>query len=191
MAERDAKDKRARIIAAAYRVLAEKGYEGATVKEIARAAGVAPGLVHYYFAGKDELLVAMLQEESQRYSAAMQRLAASVPAEDLTRLAMAEPERRTLEQPEWYRLRYALFALALHNPTLAPAVRRLLAGGRAGIATLVSKALGEQASNPDAVAAVLLAAFDGLALQKIVDPAFDLEGAYRVLIRMIEDLGRG
>lgn len=191
MAERDAKDKRARIIAAAYRVLAEKGYEGATVKEIARAAGVAPGLVHYYFASKDELLVAMLQEESQRYSAAMQRLAASVPAEDLTRLAMAEPERRTLEQPEWYRLRYALFALALHNPTLAPAVRRLLAGGRAGIATLVSKALGEQASNPDAVAAVLLAAFDGLALQKIVDPAFDLEGAYRVLIRMIEDLGRG
>jgi hypothetical protein len=31
----------------------------------------------------------------------------------------------------------------------------------------------------------MLAAFDGLALQKLVDPDFDLDGAYRVLDRMI------
>jgi hypothetical protein len=33
--------------------------------------------------------------------------------------------------------------------------------------------------------AVMLACFDGLALQKLADPEFDLDSAYKVLDRMI------
>src|SRR5216683_2405650 len=53
-------DTRERIVAAAFRSLAEHGYEAATVKDIAREAGVAPGLVHYYFETKEELLLAAI-----------------------------------------------------------------------------------------------------------------------------------
>jgi len=49
---------RERIIAAASKVLAAKGYEATTLREISREAQAAPGLVHYYFGGKDQLISA-------------------------------------------------------------------------------------------------------------------------------------
>src|SRR5215468_1196514 len=49
---------RERIVEAAERVLARDGYAATSVKDIAAEAGVAPGLVHYYFKTKDELVVA-------------------------------------------------------------------------------------------------------------------------------------
>src|SRR5262245_3703477 len=52
---------RERIIAAASKVEAEKGYDATTLREISREARAAPGLVDYYFGGKDELLVELLQ----------------------------------------------------------------------------------------------------------------------------------
>lgn len=45
------------IRAAARRVFAERGYAAATTDEIARAAGVSPGLVFHYFPSKKALLV--------------------------------------------------------------------------------------------------------------------------------------
>src|SRR5215831_7655704 len=56
--ERMSEETRKRIIEAAERVLARDGYAATSVKDIAAEAGVAPGLVHYYFKTKDELVVA-------------------------------------------------------------------------------------------------------------------------------------
>lgn len=181
---------RSRILAAASRVLAERGYEGATIKEIARAAEVAPGLVHYYFEGKDGLFAEMLQDESRRYTAAMTALAAHTPKDVLVERALAEPRQRVGRQPEWYRLRAELIAQALHNGALVPGVQELLAGGRNGIASVAQQALGDTGSDPQALAAVLLACFDGLANQKLIDPSVDLDAAYAVLTRMVEGLRR-
>ncbi|MEU2031440.1 TetR/AcrR family transcriptional regulator [Nocardia amamiensis] len=47
---------------AALDVFAEKGIDGASVKDIAAAAGVAPGLLYHYFAGKEALVTALLRE---------------------------------------------------------------------------------------------------------------------------------
>lgn len=46
-----------RILDAALRTFAAKGYHAATSKEIAAEAGVAEGLLFYYFGGKKELLL--------------------------------------------------------------------------------------------------------------------------------------
>lgn len=46
---------RAAILAAAREEFATRGYEGTTLRGIARAAGVDPRLVHHYFAGKDDV----------------------------------------------------------------------------------------------------------------------------------------
>ena len=175
---------RAAIIAGAYQVLAEQGYEAASIKEIARAAGVAPGLVHYYFKSKDELLVAVLQEASDRYCRQMEAMASAPRTGDWSDAGLAEPQRRVTEQPEWYRLRFELFALGLRNPAILPGVADLLARGRQGIADTTGKLAGADIADAEAVGAILLACFDGLALQKLADPGFDLEAAYRVLARL-------
>lgn len=49
-------DKSARLLQAAERIFAEKGYEHATIRDIASRAGVADGTVYQYFRNKDDLL---------------------------------------------------------------------------------------------------------------------------------------
>ena len=56
-------DKRGRIMDAAIKVFAERGFHTATVAEIARAAGVADGTIYLYFKGKDDLLLRLFDEK--------------------------------------------------------------------------------------------------------------------------------
>src|SRR5512142_3521678 len=56
-------EKRRLILHAAVRVFAEKGYHGCRIADVARAAGVAYGLVYHYFKNKDELLESVFAEQ--------------------------------------------------------------------------------------------------------------------------------
>jgi len=53
-------DTRDAILAAARTAFAEKGYDGASIRAIATAAGVDPALVHHYFGTKDKLFLAAM-----------------------------------------------------------------------------------------------------------------------------------
>jgi AcrR family transcriptional regulator len=54
-------DTRGRILEAAREQFAAVGYDGASLRSIARAAGVDAALVHHYFEGKPELFVSALE----------------------------------------------------------------------------------------------------------------------------------
>jgi AcrR family transcriptional regulator len=49
---------RARIVSAAVRVFAEKGYHGATMQDVVRESGLSIGAIYTWFKGKDELFLA-------------------------------------------------------------------------------------------------------------------------------------
>ncbi len=53
-------DTRGEIVEAAKRVFAAKGYDGASLRAVAREAEVDPALVHHYFEGKASLFVAAM-----------------------------------------------------------------------------------------------------------------------------------
>ena len=55
-------DKRARILQAAVKMFARKGYFAARVSEIAKKAGVADGTIYLYFRSKEDLLVSLFDE---------------------------------------------------------------------------------------------------------------------------------
>src|SRR6516164_4999256 len=109
-----------RIIAAAARVLAEKGYDATTLREISREAQAAPGLVHYYFGGKDALLVEALQAAGRQFHQRMKHLIQQVPAEQSLDAFLLQLSERVGQEAEVYRLRYESFSLGLHNPRIAP-----------------------------------------------------------------------
>ena len=54
-------DRRAAILVAAREQFAEKGYDGASVRGIARRADVDPALVHHYFGSKEQVFVAAME----------------------------------------------------------------------------------------------------------------------------------
>ncbi|MGY1841068.1 MULTISPECIES: TetR/AcrR family transcriptional regulator [unclassified Modestobacter] len=49
------------MLAAAREAFAERGYDGASIRLIATAAGVDPALVHHYFGSKDKLFLAAVE----------------------------------------------------------------------------------------------------------------------------------
>jgi TetR/AcrR family fatty acid metabolism transcriptional regulator len=59
-------DKRERILDAAVRVFARKGFHATRVSEVAKAAGVADGTIYLYFKSKDELLVSLFEDRVER-----------------------------------------------------------------------------------------------------------------------------
>lgn len=62
---------RHRILEAALSVFRERGFEQATMREIAATAGVATGAAYYYFESKDALVMAFYQRTQQEMAPAL------------------------------------------------------------------------------------------------------------------------
>jgi AcrR family transcriptional regulator len=84
-ARRDASDltARARLRDAALELFAERGIERSTVRAIAQAAGVSPGLILHHFGGKDGLRAAVDDAMVERFSAGLARVSTDLPPDDL------------------------------------------------------------------------------------------------------------
>jgi len=78
--------RRAEIVAAMLKVMAKHGYGKATTQAVAREAGLAPGLIHYHFEDRREILMALVKSVAaisrQRY---LLRLGSSSGATDRLR----------------------------------------------------------------------------------------------------------
>jgi TetR/AcrR family fatty acid metabolism transcriptional regulator len=78
-------DRRDRILDAATRVFAKRGFFAAQVADVAKRAGVAAGTVYLYFKSKDDLLMSLF-ERTMTAAVAEAREATRAPADPLTRL---------------------------------------------------------------------------------------------------------
>ena len=114
----DHDEKAAAVLAAAGQVFAQRGYEGATMLDVARAAGFSKAGVYHYFASKEHLLHGLLKESLEQVVAdltaadpgdgadAAERLATLVDAyvrSFSSRLRVVTPLllRLDLLRPEW------------------------------------------------------------------------------------------
>lgn len=176
-------DKRERIIAAAYDVLSTKGYDRASTKEIAAAAGVAQGLINYYFPSKDQLFAEVVRRETDRYCRVFDGLRA-YGAKALGEGTIAEildmPKMRAIDEPEMFQLRYELSAYGLRQEGRR-LLRDMLAMKRDYIAGLVQSITGLPKREADALGGILYGIFEGLGLQKVADDDFDYDHAYKML----------
>lgn len=88
-------DKRDAILRAAIRTFASRGFFGAQVADVARAAGVAAGTVYLYFRSKDDLLVSIFEKTMQEAIADGRQALAGVadPVERLRRIARLHLDR--------------------------------------------------------------------------------------------------
>jgi len=146
--------RRAELVEAFARVLAEHGYAGATIAAVADAAGVAPGLVHHHFADKADLLASLLRTLMERFRRRTQVMEGSV--DPLTAYALAAVRLDAGADAVAARCWVGVLAEAVRDPALFAQVRRLLDSEVEAIRRRSSSRLSEKSAS--AVLAFILGA---------------------------------
>lgn len=135
----DKVDRKGLILGAVLRLLSREGIAGVSMRAVAREAGVALGLVHYYFDDKTSLIAAALREIEEQDLLIVDPDGELSPERRL-RAALrrvADPEFLTTE---YLALRMQLWALAQVNEEFAGINNAAQARYRAGLAALVRAA---------------------------------------------------
>lgn len=164
-------------------VFARKGFQGASLDDIALAADVSKGTVYLYFDSKEELFYATFQafqaEVVYRCESAMER---EVLARDKLSACLAVSLATLRDNIELYPLTLEVWAAAGSGPArerFALAMKELYRQFRDMSAELIEtgKKSGEFAEQVDsaAVAAWLVGGMDGLMLQYWFDRSIEVE----------------
>jgi len=82
-------NRREQLLDAAAVLFVEKGFNGTSTREIAKATGMLPGSLYYHFPSKEDLLVAVFEEGVQRISACVDAALASAEMDPWARLQKA------------------------------------------------------------------------------------------------------
>jgi AcrR family transcriptional regulator len=177
------RDKRKReILEAAAAVFAERGFRTARIADIADRAGIGKGTVYEYFRSKEDLFISL-------FDWYLNQIFASVSNElDISSKSIVDALTRSSEilliscdrMRPFYPLTMEFWAASsapAFKERLAEEFKQLYRCFRGALAETIRLGIrrGELGShvNPEALAAVLVSAYDGLFLQAWFDPSFD------------------
>src|SRR5436305_70363 len=118
-ARQEGREARDELLTAALRVFARRGYRDAGVDEIAAEAGYSKGALYWHFSGKQELLLALIDE---RIDAPMRDrvalLASAPPDRDMSAEATRTFAKQLNEEREALLLEREYWSLAIRDPEL-------------------------------------------------------------------------
>ncbi len=169
--------RRNQILDAAWAVFARQGYHGSTVHDIAAEAGLSAGAIYRYFPGKEAVLKAIVDRNTQRYGELVREVRQGVrsPADALR--AIGETMFLQFQDPmvdTHIRLDVELRGEALRNDALREAFRQQLSFWRRAMTEILwqAQAAGQVRGDIDAESFIVLAicAYEGLRQWKLLDP---------------------
>jgi AcrR family transcriptional regulator len=165
---------RERVLGAAAKVFARRGYHRATVDEIASEAGFTIGALYSNFAGKEELFLALADRQVEERVAEVTAMGDAAAGDQPDRDA-ADQLRAFLERdPEWPLLFYEFWSLSVRNPELQGELAKRRDAIRDALAETLerdAKRHGFKLRFPAPVLATAIAAsLNGLAFERAADP---------------------
>ncbi len=81
-------DKKTHIINHAVELFAEKGFEGASIRDLAARAGVNVAMVNYYFGSKEKLFEAMVEDRASYTRGLLDEIASNPGYSDLEKIEL-------------------------------------------------------------------------------------------------------
>ncbi len=173
-----AKRTRRELLAAARQIVAHQGYEGATIEDIAHAAGCSKGAYYFHFASKEETLVALVDAWIAERSHRLAQAVSAQPDAVLPRLAKALAWQDAGWEAE---LLVEFWSQGQRNGGIGERLADAYQSWQATLALALAKAGAHDGSlaplSPQAAAGAMLAVADGLALQSCLRVAPARSGA--------------
>ena len=170
--------RREEILESALDVIGRKGYQNASLKEIAEVVGVTPAALLHYFGSKEELFTEVLRKRDEHDG-----IDPALRSPDEAKRAFIDVIRHNTEVPGLVAL-FSRLSVDAADPE-HPAHQYFLdrsAGLRASLADDFGIEGRRSTLDPDTLARVIQAASDGLQLQWMIDPSVDMPGIMEALI---------
>ena len=178
------------VLDAAERVMAEHGFEAATLARVVEEAGIPLSSVYHYYGSKDGILLAVMERGAERFfdDLPIPNRRLGRPAAHLA--AVLSTTARTLERhPNFLRL---LIVFAVQPPARAggeieAVVTRVRQLGLDRLREQIALAFGDDPNSPVTIrlARIALAAVDGAFVASQADPAVTLEDLLEPLVPAI------
>ncbi len=189
---------RAELIATAAEVFARRGYNGASVEEIAEQAGYSHGAVYSNFDGKADLFLAVFEdymaERARELAATQVGLADDAPLEVRARALADQWMERFSKDRASVVLHMEFIAHASRDPELAGRFGTRSAALREAVAHYIAgyqeEAGTEFALPPDDLAMVLRALGIGLAVEALVSPEAVRKDLYGDFVELLVEMAR-
>ena len=152
------------LVEAAAKVFTRRGYDKASLDEVAEEAGFTKGAVYSNFKGKEDLFLATIDAHFEERLKSIKRVLEEEPDEQGTAHAAGMDFMNKLNaDPEYFALFFEFWAYAQRNPAVKkkflPRVQRF----RSALAELLP-------DQSEQVAAMLIAMAAGVAMERELDP---------------------
>ncbi len=160
-------ERRTQIARALLKVMAKAGYEGASVADVAKVAKIAPGLVHYHFKNKLEILLAATEELARDYEGRLDRhlkAAGADPAKELRAFVDAHLHMGAEADPEALACWIDISGESLREPRVKKSFARIMAGSAGRLCDILKRGTALElfsCKEPEVAAAAIVATIQG------------------------------
>jgi AcrR family transcriptional regulator len=158
------------LVLAAYREIAERGFEGLRTREVADSVGVNIATLHYYFPTKESLIRAVLNHAMGRFRTT---LTMSDSAADQVRTYLRSVRKLLVEEPELGAVMAELALRSVRDDSIGSIMNEMYDVWHATMRGLLRRAVREGRVRPevdsDAVAALIIATLTSLTLPLMRD----------------------
>lgn len=167
---------RRRLLDAAEVVFARRGFNGASVEEIAREAGATTGAMYSNFAGKEDLFLALFERSAEADVRDYSEIFATQASPEQKTRGVADLWMRILrERPDYFPLVIEFWAYAMREPRLREPLAARFATLRSASARMISEGAEQHGieisqQSAERLGVVITSLGNGLALQKLLDP---------------------
>jgi AcrR family transcriptional regulator len=179
------------MINAARKLFGSKGFHATTTAELAAEAAVSVGQIYRHFAAKDDIVLAVVEENVRSRVEEMHGIFDAVERGELAMFdamkAIAEVSQQHVDEA----LSFEILAEAFRNPSVAERLETLTAFYQAGVRRLAGLARPDASADElDAYVDVMMACFIGLGHRTMLSRAVDIERtSYRTACLMMRALG--
>lgn len=164
-------ERKLQIVEAAMRVFTHKGFDAARMEDIAQETGLSVGGVYWYFKGKDDVIVGLMQAIIDADVKALREL---LEAPGTVHERLAQYVRATIaEAVETTPLEYELYGLALRDTKVRKHLRSFFTTYREVLAEFVTQGMarGEiRKVDPYLAATTFAALYEGMLEMALLDP---------------------
>ncbi len=170
----EAEPRRDELVLAAYRRIADAGFEGLRTRDVAAEVGVNIATLHYYFPTKEALIRGVVGHAMGRFRTAF--APGSRPGEQLA--AQFKGIRRlATHEPELFVVMGELALRSSRDPAIAAIFSETIRAWHETLVTLVRHAQNEgfvaKGLDPETTASLVIATLSGLFMVPVASPAAD------------------